>query len=795
MKTTLRTFFILLMAAIAGAEELKLWYDKPAGKWTEALPVGNGRLGAMVFGGTTAERIQLNEESLWAGCQVEAFAPDFKQHLEEVRRLILEGKNLEAHEYGLAHLTQTPTSFRSYEPLGDIFLDFSVNGGISGYRRELLLQDAISRTVYRAGDATITREVLASAPADVLAIRVSSDRPGALSFAVRLARHKDAEITVRGNERIHMDGQIVDIAREDGGFDDNAGGSGPGGAHMRFAGRLLVRAEGGQVAAGEGHALMVTGADSAVILFTAATDYNRDKLNFDRAIDPAAAADRILAAAANTPWDHLRAAHVRSHRELFGRFALDLTPGASSHADQPTDVRLDAVKKGGEDPGLVTLLAQYGRYLLLGSSRAPGRLPANLQGIWSERKWAPWEADYHLNINLQMNYWPAPLTGLQETLDPLAGWFLALSERGKTSAERLYGSDGWVAYLATNPFGRVTPSASSIQSQFVNGVLDPLCGAWMAAQLFDAWQFDGNTEALEKLYPALAGASELVLDLLVECPDGKLRIVPSTSPENSYIDPASGEQLRITAGSTYHMSIVRAIFDATTRAATHLGRGGELKERIAAATAKLPPIQTGPDGRILEWAEPYREAQPGHRHVSHLIGLHPFDLITPDTPDLFAAARKTIDTRLAKGGAGTGWSRAWTINFFARLRDGDTAATHCTELLRRSTLPNLFNSHPPFQIDGNFGFTAGVCEMLLQSHRRDAAGNFIIDLLPALPKAWPAGSVAGLRTRGGFTVDIKWDQGKPQSVRLSHPQQAETRVVSGDTQATLKADGSWRDWP
>jgi alpha-L-fucosidase 2 len=293
----------------------------------------------------------------------------------------------------------------------------------------------------------------------------------------------------------------------------------------------------------------------------------------------------------------------------------------------------------------------------------------------------------------------------------------------------------------------------------------------------------------------LGGASEFVLDLLVECPDGKLRIVPSTSPENTYIDPASGQKLRITTGSTYHMSIVRALFDATRRAATILGRDAELLDEIAAATAQLPPLRIGPDGRILEWAEPHREAEPGHRHVSHLIGLHPFDLITPDTPALFDAARKTIDTRLAKGGAGTGWSRAWTINFYARLRDGDTAASHCDELLRRSTLPNLFNSHPPFQIDGNFGFTAGVCEMLVQSHRRDAKDRFIIDLLPALPKAWPTGSVTGLRTRGGFTVDLKWDGGKPRSYRLSHPAQADARVACGGKQTTLKADGTWRDWP
>jgi alpha-L-fucosidase 2 len=357
-----------------------------------------------------------------------------------------------------------------------------------------------------------------------------------------------------------------------------------------------------------------------------------------------------------------------------------------------------------------------------------------------------------------------------------------MTKRGEKSAQLLYGTRGWVLFHATNPFGRSTPSGSTLQSQFLNGVLDPLCGAWMSIQLFDAWQFNGDPKALEVIHPMLAGSSAFVLDMLVECPDGKLRIVPSTSPENTYIDPKSGEKLRITTGSTYHMSIVRALFGATRRSAALLERDAELLARIDAATAKLPPIRIGQDGRILEWAEPRKEAEPGHRHVSHLIGLHPFDLITADTPELFAAARKTIDGRLAKGGAGTGWSRAWTINFFARLLDGDTAGHHCDELLRRSTLKNLFNTHPPFQIDGNFGFTAGVCEMLVQSHRRDPHGGFIIDLLPALPKAWSDGRVTGLRARGGFLVDVAWREGKATDYRIFSETPGEVTVrVNGET--------------
>ncbi len=793
----IRSLLKILIAAIllgqAIAEDSTLWYAQPAEKWTEALPVGNGRLGAMVFGGTTSERIQLNEESLWAGCQAEGIAPDYAKHLAEVQRLVLADKRKEAREYGEKHLVQSPTSFRSYEPLGDLMLEFGSDAEISDYRRELLLNDAIARTTYRAGDATITREVLASAPDDVIAVWVESNQHGSLNFSVRLTRAKNAVITHKGSNGLHMDGQIIDLTKEQGGKEPNSGGSGPGGKHMRFASRLVVITDGGSVIPGGSGSLQIKGASSALILLTAATDYNVEKLNFDRSIDPAAQADAILAKAEKRTWKQIRQNHIEDHRSFYDRFSLDIGPLDKTLAAKPTDARLQAVKQGADDLGLTVLLADYGRYLLLGSSRKPGRLPANLQGIWNDKMWAPWEADFHLNINIQMNYWLAPVTGIPETFDPLYDWFTPLTGRGRMAAEKMYGSDGWVSFHATNPFGRVSPSGSNTSSQFMNGSLDPLCGAWLAAQLFDAWQFKPDREKLESLYPILAGASEFVLDALVECPDGKLRIVPSTSPENQYIDPVSGEQLRITAGSTYHNTMVRAIFDATVQAATILDTDEAMLQRIAAAKLKLQPLQIGEDGRILEWAEPYKEAQPGHRHVSHLIGLHPFDQITRDTPELFAAARKTIDGRLAHGGAGTGWSRAWTISFFARLGDGDTAYHHCLELLRRSTATNLFNLHPPFQIDGNFGFTAGVCEMLLQSHCRDDKGNTILDILPALPESWSEGSVSGLRARGGCSVDMVWKDGKLVSTVLSGGSQATPMLVRYQNTSrlvTLKAGES-----
>lgn len=733
LSSTILLFIILTASIFASAKDepnnLKLWYNKPAQKWTEALPIGNGRLGAMIYGGVENDRIQFNEETLWNGSPTDYAHKGASKYLDQIRKLLADGKQKEAEELAMAEFMSVPLGQKTYQAFGDLKLHFLNHKDFKNYHRELDLKNAIHRVTYQSNGVNFTREYLSSNPDQVMAIRITADKKKALNFTLGLDALHEAKTMEAGDNSLTLRVQVKNGALH-------------GVASLKIISDGTVTIKGNE--------LSVSGAKSATIYLAAATNYVSYK---DVSGNPQQAAQQILGKVETRKYEQIRSTHIADYQKLFNRFDVHFTENESLKL--PTNERIIGFSKTANDPQLLALYIQYGRYLLISSSR-PGTQPANLQGIWNDQLAPAWDSKYTVNINTEMNYWPAEIANLSECQEPLYSMIADCAETGKTVAREHYNATGWVLHHNTDIWRGAAPINHSNHGIWVTG------GAWLSHHLWEHYQFSRDKDFLKnKAYPLMKGAAEFFTQFLTtDIKTGYLISTPSNSPEYG----------GLVAGPTMDHQIIRSLFRACVEASEILGEDQQFAQKLKEMLPKIAPNQIGKHGQLQEWMEDLDDPNNKHRHVSHLWAIHPGNEINwQETPDLMKAARQSL---IYRGDEGTGWSLAWKINFWARFLDGNHAYDMVKLLFRPvqiddvvytgggGSYTNLFDAHPPFQIDGNFGAPAGIIEMLIQSHLNE------ISILPALPDALSSGNISGVCARGGFELTYSWKDGKLQKLEV-----------------------------